>query len=186
MSFDPAKLRERLAATDGLTLRAPLPEATVADFERRHGVTLPAGYRRFLTEVADGVDSDSVPFLSLAGAQATLTGTPAGSFPSANAYTADLITRLAGFPAQPFATIMSAPEVQAGQHSGDPPGCIALADFGCGDYSVLVLGGEQAGKIWRLGDFDAPETVALYQPGAAGGQLEFDSWLPHWCEMVGA
>ncbi|MCC6996322.1 MAG: SMI1/KNR4 family protein [Deltaproteobacteria bacterium] len=186
MSFAPVALRDRLAATPGLTLHPALPEATVADLERRHGVTLPASYRRFLTEVAGGVDSDSVPLLGPDLALTTLTGAPGGVFPYDAAYAADLVARLAAVPATRFLDVMSAPAVQAGQHEGDPPGCIALADFGCGDYSVLVLTGPEAGKLWRIGDFDAPETAALYQPGAAGGQLEFDSWLPHWCELVGA
>ncbi len=185
MALDPAVLRARLAAANGLTLRPPLPEATVADFERRHGVTLPDDYRRFLTEVADGIDCDGGPVFALAAGEATLTGAPGGSFPYSSAYAADLMARLAALPARPFSDIMAAPEVQAGQQPGDPPGCLALADLGCGDYSVLVLTGEQRGKLWRLGDFDAPETAALYQGGSGTAQLEFADWLEQWCALMG-
>lgn len=186
--MDTRKLRDRLQAIDGAQCRPPLAEAAVADFEQRHGVTLPAAYRRFLTEVADGVESDAGPMYSLAQAEteAALAGPLAGAFPYSTAYATLISGRLAAAAPGTFSDVMSAPDIMAGQHKGGAPGNLVLADFGCGHYSVLVLAGEQAGKIWRLGDFDAPETTALYEPGTdAMTQLDFEAWVGHWAALIG-
>src|SRR5512142_2282534 len=54
-----AQLRAARADTFGATshlflLNPPLPEADVISFERRHKVSLPDDYRRFITEIGNG------------------------------------------------------------------------------------------------------------------------------------
>jgi hypothetical protein len=51
-----AKLRPDVFGADGhdWSWNPPLPEATVVEFEREHGVRLPEEYRSFITTIANG------------------------------------------------------------------------------------------------------------------------------------
>src|SRR5215510_742048 len=65
-TIDPSSIRAALqrlqaaqpdvfgAEAHGFALNTPLAEADVAAIERQHGITLPADYRRFITEVGNG------------------------------------------------------------------------------------------------------------------------------------
>ena len=46
-------IKDRIAA-QGKRLYSPLTEAEATEFEVKHGITLPEGYRRFLIEVGNG------------------------------------------------------------------------------------------------------------------------------------
>lgn len=51
-------LRDALHADDSLEVSVPANEAALAAFEARHRISLPAAYRRFVGEVADGIGAD--------------------------------------------------------------------------------------------------------------------------------
>ncbi|WP_238007462.1 hypothetical protein KZZ52_19005 [Dactylosporangium sp. AC04546] len=71
------------------------------------------------------------------------------------------------------------------QRSGDPDGCLTIANHGGNDFSVLVVTGEQAGWVWRTGEVDVPETRELHSGDRGATPLDFLSWLEVWAEEFG-
>jgi hypothetical protein len=121
-----------------------LTEAGVADFEERHGVTLPHEYRTFLLEVGDGGAGPYYGVYRLDGADAEEFGEP---------------ERTSGFLATPF------PHTQDWNPNPHYPcptwmdddehfddcwitGSMALCHFGCGAVFRLVTTGACRGQVW--------------------------------------
>ncbi|MCX6369094.1 MAG: SMI1/KNR4 family protein [Armatimonadetes bacterium] len=100
------------------------PEAVLQSFEKRHGISLPEGYRRFLTQVGDG---GAGPWYGLFSLEQTLEGNNLR---------------------RPF------PEVNTNVHRfrGKRPGILTLCEYGCGIYFYLVVRGEAYGTIWQVED----------------------------------
>jgi hypothetical protein len=116
-----------------------LPEPTSDDFERRHGIILPIGYRAFLTQVGHGAPGrygGTGPFYGLLPLECwdeALVGD-----------TRDGVLSVA-FPFTPGR------DYTAGNWLDEDgelfPGAIALARLGCGDMAVLVAAGEGRGRV---------------------------------------
>ncbi len=182
LPMDYAELARRIDAA-GLTRRPPVTEVRARTFEQKHQTKLPPGYRRYLIEIGDGVESESFALYGLTEAERDLGGALGDPFPYGNAYAKQLLTKLMDSVETTFSDVMGDPAVLARQVTGMPPGCIPLADLGGGEISVLVVTGEQAGYVWRIGDFDSPETIDLYQQDGDGAQLGFERWLECWAAM---
>ncbi|MEV0648506.1 SMI1/KNR4 family protein [Phytomonospora sp. NPDC050363] len=110
---------------------APLvPEGDIADFEARHGVKLPEGYRRFLTEVSGGgvgpgyglstLSSNDHPSCDYATESAVRDGNP------------DVAAWLRAF----------------GEDDDPWAGTIEIAYHGCADFTRLVLTGPERGRVF--------------------------------------
>ncbi|HTJ81956.1 MAG TPA: SMI1/KNR4 family protein [Polyangiaceae bacterium] len=182
--MDYADLARRIDAA-GLERRPRLTEVRARTFEQKHHVKLPTGYRRFLLEVGDGVACEGFAFCGLEEAESQLGGALADPFPYGNAYAKHILTRLLDSTENTFSDVTGDPSIRAKQVGGMPAGCLVLGDLGGGEMSVLVVSGEQAGLVWRVGDFDAPETIDLYTPEGDGKQLDFDAWLECWALQNG-
>ena len=180
--MDYAELARRIDAA-GLRRRPVLTEVRVRTFEQKHQLKLPHGYRHYLTEIGDGVESESFALYGLTDAERDLGGPLTDPFPYGNAYAKKLLTKLMESVETTFSDVMGDPAVLARQVEGMPPGCLPLADLGGGELSVLVVSGEQAGWVWRIGDFDSPETIDLYRQDGDGAQLDFEQWLECWAMM---
>jgi hypothetical protein len=117
----------------GISLSPPVTCADVEAFETRYGVTLPEGYRAFVTRVGNGVDDGYLGLLNplkaelYSGWRAVDVNFLATSFPYESAFS-------------PF------PE-----YEGEPyvaPGTVWLTNRGCGMYAFLVISGPAAGEVW--------------------------------------
>ena len=175
-----ADLRARLTAESSIVLGPPATPDRVAGFEALHGVTLPEELRRFVLEVGDGIRVDDEPQLYALDEITTATGDevrPAAPFPY-GAADADAI--LAAIAAAGPGGPLGSRRVMDLQRAGDPDGCLVVASNGGNDFSVIVVTGDQRGRMWRTGELDAPETRALYQPGADDAPLGFLDWLVPW------
>jgi hypothetical protein len=170
-----AAIRSTLNATDGLVVLPPASAAEVEAFEASLGVAVPAPYRRFLLEVASGVELDEEPQLytleQIAGLLRRWGGDPKQPFPYGNADAAgfrqalssegDLLARITPL-----------------QKPSPLDGCITVAERG-GDAFVLAVTGEQRGFVWQSGEYDTPESARRYG-GVSDAPVDFVSWLCAW------
>jgi hypothetical protein len=58
------------------------------------------------------------------------------------------------------------------------PGALEISDAGCGSSALLVVTGEQRGKVWYRGGCDD----LLPCVGAQGEQLGFLAWYEQWLD----
>ncbi|GIG70540.1 SMI1/KNR4 family protein [Phytomonospora endophytica] len=138
-------------------LLSPVPESEVADFEERHGVRLPEGYRRFLIEVAGGGT----------GPGYGLTTLTANDHPSTD-YAMDSIV----FDGNPD----PAGWLESLNDDTDPwVGTIEIAHHGCSDYTHLVLTGKEHGRVF-IENLDAAD---YYFTGN-----DFLSWYETWLDQT--
>ena len=132
------------ARAHGYRLNPPLAEAEAVAVEEKLGITLPAEYREFVTQVGDG-----------------------GAGPGHGVYALrDVLamgrkrwrraTKFAD-PAQPFARPWTVTEAE--RFGGFPThGLIALCETGCGGGYGLVVTGTERGRVW------AHNTAGFYAP----------------------
>jgi hypothetical protein len=181
--MDAAYIHSTLSATEGVELLPPATADEVAAFEAQHGITLPEPYRSFLLTVTGGVLLDGEPWLySLSEITDQLVrdrSTAAKPFGYDAAATTAILTAVRAGKA---GGNVFTPEVMALQKSGSPDGCLTLACNGGNDFSVLVVTGDQRGRMWRTGELDAPEVHDLYKPDPSDEVLDFEGWLPLWSE----
>ncbi|MFB9183850.1 SMI1/KNR4 family protein [Dactylosporangium sucinum] len=182
-----SRVRSALRACEDLELRPPATEAAVAEFEHRIGVRLPASFRTFMVEVADGIRTDDEPWLygleDLAIEVASGRGDPARPFWYGDAEASAMLAAIAELP--DGEGVLDDERLAALQKSGDPDGCLTIANHGGNDFSVLVVTGEQAGWVWRTGEIDLPETRELYSGARGATPLDFLTWLEVWAEEFG-
>lgn len=141
----------------GWRARPPISEEEVAAFEARHGVVLPADYRWFLTQVADGGAGPYYGLYSLREAyeeaQWNTLGPLASPFPLTEAW------------------------APATEEEARPPGLydgvLYLAHHGCGMWSMLVVSGAARGTVWD--DFDT--TDGGWAPTGQTFAEWFEAWL---------
>ncbi|WP_412539292.1 SMI1/KNR4 family protein [Longispora sp. K20-0274] len=167
----PAAAKAFGADSHGFHLGPPVPEAEVAAFEERHGVTLPAEYRAFVTRVGHGgpgPQGGAGPFYGLL---------PLDRWAEALELEPTDTVLATPFPVDPdFAYLDWWSEVGLGVDDEPFPGAIALGHEGCGHLSVLVVTGAARGRV-----------SSTYWDGA-GPQLspapDFLSWYENWLDTV--
>ncbi|MFG2138263.1 HEAT repeat domain-containing protein [Streptomyces sp. NPDC048650] len=176
------RIAAKLALVPGLTGRAhsfgeeahrfrlgrPLPEARVREFETRHGIRLPEGYRGFLTT------------LGHAGA-----GPHYGLLPLEDWDLAVLDAVRPGHLRTPFPLSPTGPVPGPDGYDawGDPdaepfPGAIALTSQGCSGYTLLVVSGPARGRLVNA-DIDLRPPFFCHDSG-------FLAWYERWLDEVSA
>ncbi|MFD0857005.1 HEAT repeat domain-containing protein [Actinomadura adrarensis] len=148
----------------GFKLDPPLPEAAVAEFEERHEVTLPAGYRLFITELGAGGAGP--------GYRMSRLGTSCCTY------------RRSGHLAKP------SPYLPGPRYTGDweqryedPPGpdrgfllgTLEVADHGCSLSTKLIVTGPARGRLFNL---DSDGWIGPYVVEDA----DFLSWYERWLD----
>jgi hypothetical protein len=142
--------------------------AAVSAIEARCGMSIPAPYLGFVTEIADGGLGPGCGMFSLQEAvdeAPEWTGSPSTPFCYADARRV-VERRAAG----------EAYALDQPNSDGLPHGCLLLAHTGCGCFDVLVINGEQRGKVWF---HDAQRLFPLSQEGK---QLSFLDWYESWLD----
>jgi hypothetical protein len=159
-------LRRFGASEHRYALRPPLDGASVAAFESRHNVVLPAEYRRFLLEVGSCGAGPHYGLYPLDGsgmqavdiAERERPGHLAASFPHTAAW-------------NPVGTI-SAAEYAADARTA---GSLVVCHFGCGAVYRLIVTGAARGQVW----FDDRCSAAGLIPGPS-----FDRWYGEWLHAL--
>jgi hypothetical protein len=146
-------------------LAPPVPEATVADFERRYRCELPGSFRSFLTTVSCG-GAGPAHDLYESGSQRWLD------------WQEDLDLLSVPFPhTGPFLPSPEHPvceEHAPGEEDFSPcwfTGSLALAEIGCGSFYRLVVTGPARGQVWT-DDLGCGHTLS---PGP-----DFQDWYAQW------
>ncbi len=141
--------------------RPPLPEGDVAAFERAVGVELPAEYRRFVTEVADGIAGPGYGLFQL-GRVGEVTS-PKDSHRLAPNTALDVPLRPPSRLAAPFVGTLDA-------------GVLLLAHHGCAGFDGIVLDGPTRGHIWTFWE-EHSEPL-----GGTHGEQGFFAWFESWLD----
>ena len=139
-----------------------LSEADVAEFERRHLVTLPAGYRDFLVAVSSGGVGPAYGLLTLD--KALVVDGPSHDLTSAFPWTEAHNPYTVG------------PDLDDATYGRQTSGTLALCDEGCGYYHRLVVSGPTRGMMWMDGRCSDQGFVPL--------GVDFLSWYRRWIEDV--
>lgn len=145
--------------------------AAVKELEDREGVALPADYRQFVTEVADGGLGPGCGMFSVSeafGEAPSFTGPLAKEFPYGTADASSILARRAQGERQL--------SLDQPNEDGLPGGCLLLAHTGCGCFDVLVITGEQRGFVWYH------DMNALFPLGHGMTPLTFLDWYESWLD----
>jgi hypothetical protein len=154
--------------------RPPLTRTEVHDFEAACGVPLPEELAEFLLHVHGGGAGPGYG-LDIPRTSADLTELQLREpFPYGNADATALLQRRA---VERFA-MLSVIELPNGKEFA--PGALPVAHEGCGAFALLIVTGEQRGKMWGVDMGYCP----LYEgiAGAAGprGHFGFLGWYEDW------
>jgi hypothetical protein len=170
------------------TPREPIAEKTLAAFEAKHGVTLPADYRDTLLHLGIGFGPDSglLPLAShtpteMPQVTVTITNTDGSITGSASTGARPPLNR-AAIMAKPF-PLTEKFEVGAPLPSGDAhlyDGTLELTDMGCGYMMLLAITGPQSGTVWE--DVTAAD-IGIIPHGTFRTWL--DRWLDHALAWIG-
>jgi hypothetical protein len=170
-----AAISTALGAADDVVVLPPVTAAEVGAFETSLGITLPAPYRRFILEVASGVEMYDEPQLytleQIEGLLRRWGGDPKRPFPYGDV-DADAFRRALASDADRLARMTPLHK----PHLLD--GCITIAERG-GDAFVLVVTGEQCGLVWQSGEYDTPESTRRYG-GDSDAPVDYVAWLCAW------
>ena len=148
----------------GYRLRPPLGESQVADFEDRHGIRLPEGFRLFLLNLGDG---GAGPYYGLLPLERALD--------VADEPTSDFLSR-------PSPLVPGMPRDEGWM---DALGCtaedcyrgaIALVEQGCSYYTLLIVSGPARGRVVNV-DLE-------HQPPYFPEDLDFMSWYERWLDEM--
>lgn len=133
----------------GYRLHPPLSAQQVEAFEAAHGVSLPAPYRRFVTELGNG---------------------GAGPYYGVLPLEPELPELLQPFP---FTQASALPDEDEDAWEGRIPGAITIAEYGCGIFFLLVVRGELAGQVWVDARYETGISPAARDPATP---MTFDAW----------
>ena len=149
----------------------PMEEAELQAIEHRYQLELPSEYRGFLARFGD---------ISIGPGNLFRRVTEGLTARSKNRFPLDkpLLGTLS--PAH-----QRLPEEQQGEAYGQllkqwepvskEDGVLAISDYGCAIYGVLILNGPYCGQVWiQQGD------TAYYGPFGGSEPLHDESWLPEW------
>lgn len=115
---------------------APIEERRLSAFERAHGVSLPGGHRRLLSEIGDRAPIPGRPRGGLLALEHAIAGT-----------TVDL-----GPLAHPFFPPLDEPDDET-----PLAGCLPILDGGCDTIYLLVVTGSERGRVWSFTPSGAPQ-----------------------------
>jgi hypothetical protein len=156
------KIRER-----GLSLGAPLSEAEVSGFEARHGITLPADFRLFITKVGNG--GGGPPHYGLAKL-----GEVADDMSQDQKEVWGNLPHVAKpFPFTTHWVWETGDESEEGSEEQVEWGSIYLGNDGCGMYWYLIVTGEKRGHVWQFADVGILPTVP---------ERTFFQWYTDWLD----
>lgn len=195
------------AALHQYLLRPPLSSRELESWEERHGVTLPAQYRLFITAVGDGGAGPHYglfPFgyqddlRGLCSWEAGgIAGDPAAAFPHRGAW--NLPEEFWHQAYEPVPGLSAAEDERRWdewqrtleRHYWDPAllnGAIPICHLGCAKRHWLVVSGGERGSVWAD---DRVENGGLYPLGswtgaAARGEerLSFTEWYCGWLAAI--
>ncbi len=148
----------------GFRLRPPLTESLVREFEDRHGIQLPEGYRLFLLNLGDGGAGPYYGLLPLDRAL-DVADEPVGDF------LARPSPLLPGMPRdEDWMDVLGCTIENCYQ------GTIAIIEQGCSYYSLLVVSGQARGRVVNV-DL---EHQSPYFPE----DMDFLSWYERWLDEM--
>jgi SMI1 / KNR4 family (SUKH-1) len=153
-------LKLALESHGDICVGEPLCEDALQEFERRHSIILPEGYRRFLLDIGDGSRQGPPSY--------GLLGLLAGS--NDEVYATHLSQLRREFPFTEHWVWEGEPDDEARRVLVDQ-GTLILGTDGCGQYWMLVVTGPDRGAIWMLADVGV-------QPCCP--RLDFLGWFEYW------
>jgi SMI1 / KNR4 family (SUKH-1) len=156
------------AAEQGRAFGPPLAEAEIRAFERRHGIELPEGFRRFLQVVGNG--GDGPPTYGL---------TRLGEVPDRLHPDFERDWRELPHIAEPFplteAWGWEGEEYDEARRDAARHGSLNLGHDGCGMYWLLIVTGRERGQVWAFTDVG----VCPQEP-----RRDFLQWVEAWLDGV--
>lgn len=159
------RIRDK-SGSKGIRLNSVITRSELEALEGMYGIVLPEEYRSFLLEAGNG--GDGPPYYGLLDLQAAIVQT--GAFGTQHGILFD----------EPFP--LTDPWVWEGENLTPERlerqkevyrGFLVLGDEGCGMYWVLIVSGEERGKVWCFADVGV-------QPCAPG--LSFLDWYEYWLD----
>lgn len=183
---DPAGKKTFGASSHRYLLHPVVPEKTLAAFEKKHGIVLPADYRDFLRLVGDGGAGPYYGVFRLGEmddnyehakwkARSHFVGAPEEPFPHRSAWN------------------LSEEELEEIQGSEDDEaimarywkpvnGAIPICHEGCALRDWLVVTGPEAGRIWHDATADYEGWKPITDP--SGEHSTFLSWYLRWLDRA--
>lgn len=149
-------------------LGPPLSEGRLRAFEQKHGISLPADYRRFLNEIGnDGVVRATVPiFPASAGAGP---GYGLLSLGEPDCY----VDLSAPFPLTESSETQTVPGIELWGDEDKPyPGVLEIAYRGCAYFVFLVVNGPAYGTVWEA----CLDPVIFDPTGQSFGEW-YEAWM---------
>lgn len=174
------------ANAHGYLLEPVLEERTVAAFESRHGIALPADYREFVTRVGNG---GAGPFYGVFRL---------GEMDDGHGHAPWNSGEFVGDPRLPFphreAWNLGPRELENLQDADDDEellqaywrpvdGAVPLCHQGCALRDWLVVTGPEAGRVWH----DATAEYGGWTPlveEPSGAHLSFEAWYLRWLDAA--
>ncbi|NUT03598.1 MAG: hypothetical protein HOV76_08970 [Hamadaea sp.] len=145
-------------------LRPPLPETVVTEFEERHEIELPSGYRLFVTDLGDG---GAGPGYRMRPLRDTCDGRcRPGHLARSSPY-------LPG--PRYYGDWEQRHEDPPGPHRVFLPGTLWLADHGCTLHTQLIVTGPSRGRLFNL-DVDGPVGPYVVE------DQDFLAWYERWLD----
>ena len=156
------------AEEHGFKLGPPLPEGAVAQFEERHQVALPPGYRLFVTELGDGGAGPGYHLSQLSascgtGCQPGHLTRPSPYLPGPRCY--DDWEQRYEDPPGPGRVFL--------------PGTLEIAHHGCSLVTRLVVTGPARGRLLNL-DWEGPAGPYVVE------DADFLAWYERWLDEAAA
>ncbi|MEO7720025.1 MAG: SMI1/KNR4 family protein [Capsulimonas sp.] len=145
-------------------LGEPLTEEAIAEFEASYAVRLPEEYRDFLKYVGNGGAAPGYGLEPLFSAVPTDGGRRGRRYLST--------------PFKHTQAVGSDPKQEhllEAEYEGYFPGCLYLADHGCGIHDFLIVSGPCRGQVWTDGTCD--------DHGVWPTSLNFNSWYSDWLDQ---
>jgi hypothetical protein len=162
------------SAGHGYAELPPLTHAEMQDLEAACGVALPEELAEFLLHVHGGGAGPGYG-LDIPRTSAELTELQLREpFPYGNADAAASLQRRA---VEGFAML---PAIDVPDGKEFAPGVLPVAHVGCGAFAVLIVTGEQRGKMWGVDMGYCPLYDGVAGPAGPRGHFGFLDWYEDW------
>jgi len=152
----------------GIRLGAPLSDEDVRRFERRHGVSLPEGFRSFLTQIGNG--GPGPPAYGLAAL-----GEPARDMRGGAKVWSELPHVREPFPFTKPWVWEEGEASDEGTSDQIHHGCVYVGNDGCGMYWHVIVTGPERGNVWMI----CGEGLQPTSP-----KRDFLQWYEDWLDGV--